>query len=33
MLRETIDGATTLAITTQYQSYTVICDGTGWWII
>lgn len=30
---ETIDGATTLAIATQYQSYTVICDGTGWWII
>lgn len=30
---ETIDGAATLAWTTQYQSYTVICDGTGWSII
>lgn len=30
---ETIDGATTLAISTQYQSYTVHCDGSAWWII
>lgn len=30
---ETIDGATTLAIATQYQSYTVHCDGTAWWVI
>ena len=30
---ETIDGATTLAIATQYQSYTVHCDGSAWWII
>lgn len=30
---ELIDGAATLAWATQYQSYTVICDGTGWNII
>lgn len=30
---ETIDGAATLAWTTQYQSYTIICNGTGWSII
>lgn len=30
---ETIDGAATLAITTQYQSYTIQCDGMAWWVI
>lgn len=30
---ETIDGAATLAWTTQYQSYTVFSDGTEWWIV
>lgn len=30
---ETIDDATTLTISTQYQSYTIISDGTEWWII
>ena len=27
---ETIDGATTLALTAQYDSATVVCDGTNW---
>lgn len=30
---ETIDGATTQALTTQYDSVTVQCDGTGWHIL
>ena len=30
---QTIDGATTQALNTQYDSLTVICDGTEWWII
>jgi hypothetical protein len=30
---ETIDGATTATLTTQYESITVVCDGTSWWII
>jgi len=30
---ETIDGAATLAWTTQYQSYTLCSDGSGWHII
>lgn len=30
---ETIDGATTVAISTQYASYTVQSDGTAWWIV
>ena len=30
---ETIDGATTYALTTQYQKVTIICDGTNWLII
>lgn len=29
---ETIDGALTFTMTAQYQSVTVICDGTQWWI-
>ena len=29
----TIDGQTNLDITTQYDSYTVISDGSSWWII
>lgn len=30
---ETIDGAATLAWTTQYQSYTLCSDGSGWHIL
>jgi hypothetical protein len=30
---ETIDGAGTLVVTTQYQSFTVQSDGTSWWIL
>lgn len=30
---ETIDGALTVALTTQYQSRTIVSDGTQWWII
>jgi hypothetical protein len=30
---ETIDGATTLSFNVQYQSFTVVCDGTQWWVI
>lgn len=27
---ETIDGATTLVIASQYTSYTLVCDGSNW---
>lgn len=30
---ETIDGGATASITTQYESLTIVCDGTEWWII
>jgi hypothetical protein len=30
---ETIDGAATLTKTSQYDSVTIICDGTTWWVI
>lgn len=30
---ETIDGATTVNLTIQYESITLQCDGTEWWII
>lgn len=30
---ETIDGAATKANTTQYLSYTVVCNGSAWWIV
>jgi len=30
---ETIDGASSLTIDTQYESYTLISDGTNWYII
>jgi hypothetical protein len=30
---ELIDGATTFVFTVLYQSVTVVCDGTGWWVI
>lgn len=30
---ETIDGSATLLIPTQYESFTLLCDGTGWIII
>ena len=30
---ETIDGFNTISTTTQYQAYTIVCDGSGWWII
>ena len=26
-------GANTLVETAQYQSYTIVCDGTQWWIL
>jgi len=28
-----IDGQSSISISTQYESYTFICDGTNWWII
>ena len=30
---ETIDGATTAVLTTQYESITIISDGSAWWIL
>lgn len=30
---ETIDDALTKANTTQYLSYTIVCDGAEWWIV
>jgi hypothetical protein len=30
---ENIDGQNTISTTTQYQSYTIVCDGTQWYII
>ena len=30
---ETIDGATTAVLTTQYESIQIVCDGTEWWIL
>jgi len=30
---ETIDGATTVDITVQYNSITIQCDGTAWWVL
>lgn len=30
---ETIDGAANKALTTQWSSYTLYCDGTGWFIL
>jgi hypothetical protein len=30
---ETIDGATTVAIATQYSSYTIQSNGTSWFVI
>ena len=30
---ETIDGATTQTISSQYDSMQIVCDGTGWYII
>lgn len=30
---ETIDGAATKVLSTQYDSVTLICDGSNWWII
>ncbi len=29
---ETIDGATTITLTSQYESVSLHCDGTTWWI-
>lgn len=29
---DTIDGATTQSVVSQYQSYTFVSDGTNWWI-
>lgn len=30
---ETIDGATTVSTTTQYDAFTVLCDGSAWYIV
>lgn len=30
---ETIDGATTQTLSTQYDCLTLYCDGTEWWVI
>jgi hypothetical protein len=30
---ETIDGGASVAWSTQYQSYSVVCDGSAWWIV
>ena len=30
---ETVDGSATLAWTTRYQSYSVICDGSVWHVV
>lgn len=30
---ETIDGATTKALSAQYKYITIVCDGATWWII
>jgi len=30
---ETIDGATTLVLGAQYQSVTIVSDGSAWWVI
>jgi hypothetical protein len=30
---ETIDGATTVALSSQYEAITLACDGTGWHVI
>lgn len=30
---ELINGSVTLVVSVQYDSYTIRCDGTGWWII
>ena len=30
---ETIDGATTLVISLQYDCACIVCDGTEWWVI
>lgn len=30
---QTIDGAATFTLTTQYESVTIVCDGTNWFII
>ena len=29
---ETIDGATTLALSTQYEAVTLWSDGSNWWV-
>jgi hypothetical protein len=30
---ETIDGATTKALSSQYASYEIACDGSAWYIV
>jgi hypothetical protein len=30
---ETIDGLGTMSTTTQYQAFTVVCDGSNWWAL
>jgi hypothetical protein len=28
-----IDGQASTSITTQYTCYSIVCDGTNWWIV
>jgi hypothetical protein len=30
---ETIDGATNKALTAQYETLTIVCDGVEWWVV
>lgn len=30
---ETIDGAANVSTTTQYASFTLLCDGSQWWVV
>jgi flagellar hook assembly protein FlgD len=30
---ETIDGALTLVIANQYEAYTIVCNGSGWFVV
>ncbi len=30
---ETIDGTTTITLTAQYESVTIVCDGSNWFIV
>lgn len=30
---DTVEGGPTFVISTQYAAYTLLCDGSGWWIV